>query len=131
MKNDKIVIIGAGLSGTLLAITMAQRGYRVALYERREDMRKVSMSAGRSINLALSPRGMLGLREAALFSKVTVAVREKPLIPFPEVASTLHYLTRLKVFPISKCISIIPVHMLFWKRELRILSMKKRDLPSK
>ncbi len=66
MKNDKIVIIGAGLSGTLLAITMAQRGYRVALYERREDMRKVSMSAGRSINLALSPRGMLGLDLAGI-----------------------------------------------------------------
>lgn len=66
MKKDKIVIIGAGLSGTLLAITMAQRGYQVALYERRDDMRKVSMSAGRSINLALSPRGMLGLDLAGI-----------------------------------------------------------------
>lgn len=66
MKKDKIVIIGAGLSGTLLAITMAQKGYQVALYERRDDMRKVSMSAGRSINLALSPRGMLGLDLAGI-----------------------------------------------------------------
>ncbi len=70
MKGDKIIIIGAGLSGTLLAITMAQRGYQVALYERRDDMRKVSMSAGRSINLALSPRGMLGLDLAGIREEI-------------------------------------------------------------
>ena len=70
MKTDKIIIIGAGLSGTLLAITMAQRGYQVALYERRDDMRKVSMSAGRSINLALSPRGMLGLDLAGIRAEI-------------------------------------------------------------
>lgn len=70
MKGDKIIIIGAGLSGTLLAITMAQRGYKVAVYERRDDMRKVSMSAGRSINLALSPRGMWGLDLADIKNEV-------------------------------------------------------------
>ena len=70
MKTDKIIIIGAGLSGTLLAITMAQRGYQVALYERRDDMHKVTMSAGRSINLALSPRGMLGLDLAGIRAEI-------------------------------------------------------------
>ncbi|MBK8699679.1 MAG: FAD-dependent monooxygenase [Saprospiraceae bacterium] len=70
MNNEKIAIIGAGLSGTLLAITMAQRGYDVVVYEKRDDMRKVSMSAGRSINLALSPRGMLGLDLAGIRQEI-------------------------------------------------------------
>lgn len=62
MSNSKIVIIGAGLSGSLLAIRLAQRGFLVELHEKRSDMRKVSMSAGRSINLALSDRGINALR---------------------------------------------------------------------
>lgn len=61
MKNDKIIIIGAGLCGTLLAVRMAQRGYEVALYEKRGDMRLDHVDAGRSINLALSARGLMAL----------------------------------------------------------------------
>lgn len=61
MSNNKIIIIGAGLSGSLLAIRMAQKGFNVAVYEKRPDMRKEKMSAGRSINLALSDRGIRGL----------------------------------------------------------------------
>ncbi len=60
-KNDKILIIGAGLCGTLLAIRMAQRGYAVELHEKRHDMRKEDLAAGRSINLALSNRGLKAL----------------------------------------------------------------------
>lgn len=62
MSDNKIIIIGAGLSGTLLAIRMAQRGFQVELHEKRADMRKVQMSAGRSINMALSDRGIRALR---------------------------------------------------------------------
>lgn len=62
MKQNKIVIIGAGLSGTLLAIRLAQRGFNIELYEKRPDMRLISMSAGRSINLALSDRGIEALK---------------------------------------------------------------------
>ena len=61
-KKDKIVIIGAGLCGSLLALRLAQRGYKIELYESRPDLRKVDISAGRSINLALSDRGIKGLR---------------------------------------------------------------------
>lgn len=61
-KQDKIVIIGAGLCGSLLALRLAQRGYKIQLFESRPDLRKVDVSAGRSINLALSDRGFKALR---------------------------------------------------------------------
>lgn len=61
-KTDKILIIGAGLCGSLLALRLAQRGYKIELYESRPDLRKVDISAGRSINLALSDRGFKALR---------------------------------------------------------------------
>lgn len=68
MKTGNVIIIGAGLSGTLLAIRLAQRGFDVQLFEKRPDLRRVEISAGRSINLALSHRGlnalqMIGIQE--------------------------------------------------------------------
>ena len=66
MKRDKIIIVGAGLCGTLLAIRMAQRGFQVVVYERRPDMRKGVEDAGRSINLALSSRGLMALERAGI-----------------------------------------------------------------
>ncbi len=74
--RDNITLIGAGLTGPLLAISLAQRGFPVQLYERRPDMRRVRISAGRSINLALSTRGIHALREAGLWSAI-----ESILIP--------------------------------------------------
>ena len=56
-----ISIIGAGLVGSLLAIYLAKRGHKVSVYERRPDLRKNRISAGKSINLALSDRGWRGL----------------------------------------------------------------------
>lgn len=64
-KNN-ILVIGAGLCGSLLALRLAQRGHKVTLYESRPDLRKVDISAGRSINLALSDRGFKALRMAGL-----------------------------------------------------------------
>ena len=66
MKNEKIIIVGAGLCGTLLAIRLAQRGFEVKIYEKRWDMRTREMDAGRSINLALSHRGLMALERANL-----------------------------------------------------------------
>lgn len=63
---NNILIIGAGLCGSLLALRMAQRGYEVTLVEKRPDLRKVTQDAGRSINLALSDRGLRGLRLAGV-----------------------------------------------------------------
>jgi len=68
-KNQNILIIGAGLCGSLLALRMAQRGYSVKLIEKRPDLRKQDQDAGRSINLALSDRGLKGLRLAGVEEK--------------------------------------------------------------
>ena len=62
-----ITLIGAGLNGPLLAIGLVQRGFRVEIYERRADMRRARVSAGRSINLALSTRGIYALAQAGLW----------------------------------------------------------------
>ena len=63
-------MIGAGLTGPLLATYLAQQGYSVEIFERRPDMRKESISAGRSINLALSTRGNHALKEVGLYDKI-------------------------------------------------------------
>ncbi len=63
-------MIGAGLTGPLLATYLAQQGYSVEIFERRPDMRKESISAGRSINLALSARGNHALKEIGLYDKI-------------------------------------------------------------
>jgi kynurenine 3-monooxygenase len=61
-----INIIGGGLAGSLLSVLLAQRGFGVEVFERRADMRKQQTEGGRSINLALSQRGLTALREAGL-----------------------------------------------------------------
>jgi len=61
-----VTILGAGLVGSLLAILMRRRGYPVTIYERRPDMRKAKIGAGRSINLAMSTRGWHALELAGL-----------------------------------------------------------------
>jgi kynurenine 3-monooxygenase len=66
----KITLIGAGLNGPLLAILLMQKGFAVEIYERRPDMRRVRMSAGRSINLALSTRGIHALQQAGLWERM-------------------------------------------------------------
>ena len=63
-------MIGAGLPGPLLATYLAQQDYSVDIFERRPDMRKESISAGRSINLALSARGNHALKEVGLYDKI-------------------------------------------------------------
>lgn len=68
--SKKVTIIGAGLVGSLLSIYLSRRGYRVSIYERRPDMRKASISAGRSINLALSDRGIRALEEVGIMDDI-------------------------------------------------------------
>lgn len=67
---DKIIIVGAGLVGSLQAILMAKRGYDVHVFERRPDMRDTTLVAGRSINLALSDRGWKALDLGGVSEKV-------------------------------------------------------------
>ena len=62
MSKD-ITIVGAGLVGSLCALYMIKRGYSVNVYERRKDLRSEIISAGKSINLALSERGWTALKK--------------------------------------------------------------------
>ena len=66
MSKQKVIIIGAGLAGSLLSIYLAKRGIEVEVYESRGDMRLEEMSVGRSINLALSDRGIAALKEVGM-----------------------------------------------------------------
>ena len=64
------VLIGAGLGGSLLAILLGKAGYAVRVFERRADPRSSSIQAGRSINLALSARGIHALKQAGIDREV-------------------------------------------------------------
>lgn len=65
-KTSNIAIVGAGLVGSLLSIYLKKRGYQVTVFERRPDMRRKGYEGGRSINLALSNRGIRALEEIGL-----------------------------------------------------------------
>jgi kynurenine 3-monooxygenase len=65
-QTQHIGIIGAGLVGSLLSIYLAKRGYQVSVFERRPDLRQKNSEEGRSINLALSTRGIRSLEEVGL-----------------------------------------------------------------
>ena len=69
-KQENILIIGAGLCGSLLALRLGQRGFKVRVIEMRPDLRTVDISAGRSINLAFSNRGLKAIKLVGLESKV-------------------------------------------------------------
>lgn len=61
-----VTVVGAGPVGSLLALTLARRGLSVEVYERRPDMRRTEIGAGRSINLAVSTRGLHALHQVCL-----------------------------------------------------------------
>ncbi|MCR9171448.1 MAG: FAD-dependent monooxygenase [bacterium] len=60
-EGKSAIIVGAGLVGSLWAVYLSKAGYKVTIYERRSDIRKAEISAGKSINLALSNRGWKAL----------------------------------------------------------------------
>src|SRR5881394_644856 len=66
----KFVLIGSGLAGGLLAAYLGRRRYDVDLYERRADPREGNIVGGRSINLALSTRGIYALEELGIANEV-------------------------------------------------------------
>lgn len=69
-KKETVLIIGAGLCGSLLALRLGQRGYNVRVMEMRPDLRKFDISAGRSINLAFSNRGLKAMKMVGIENKV-------------------------------------------------------------
>lgn len=68
MKN--VTIVGAGLVGSLLAVYFAKRGYKVKVFERRSDLRGTDLTAGKSINLALSDRGWKALEKVGVDKEI-------------------------------------------------------------
>lgn len=68
--RSSVSIIGAGLAGSLLGIYLARKNFQVDIFERRPDMRAMDSGGGRSINLALSVRGIHALQETAVSDKI-------------------------------------------------------------
>lgn len=69
MKTN-ITIVGAGLAGSLLSVYLSNKGFDINVFERRPDMRKEKISGGKSINLALSTRGIHALKEVGLYEEI-------------------------------------------------------------
>ena len=70
LKNKKISIIGGGLVGSLLSIYMSQYGAEISVFDKRSDIRLNKSDAGRSINLALSNRGIKALKEVGIAQEI-------------------------------------------------------------
>ena len=68
--QKEVTIVGAGLVGSLCSLFMTKRGYKVNVFERRKDLRSEIITAGKSINLALSTRGWTALKKAGVESEV-------------------------------------------------------------
>lgn len=79
-------IIGSGLVGSLWAVYLTRSGYKVKIFERRSDMRKAKMSAGKSINLATSYRGWKALDEMGIGDEIRK-------IAIPMYGRTMHDLS--------------------------------------
>lgn len=73
MSEPRFTIFGAGLAGSLMAVYLARAGHEVELYERRPDPRRAGSERGRSINLALSVRGIEALRGVGLADEILAA----------------------------------------------------------
>ena len=65
-----VSIVGAGRVGSLCSLYMSKRGYRVSVFERRKDLRSEIITAGKSINLALSKRGWTSLEKVGIDNQV-------------------------------------------------------------
>ncbi|MEO1253343.1 MAG: NAD(P)/FAD-dependent oxidoreductase [Bacteroidota bacterium] len=68
--KDKVSIVGAGLVGSLMAVILKRKGLPVEVFEKRQDPRKSGATDGRSINLALSHRGIQPLQHAGVYEKI-------------------------------------------------------------
>ena len=71
-SSESCVVVGAGLSGSLAAVYLAKRGYKVTVYEKRPDSRSNDIYEGKSINLALSAKGLSALRKVGLEDEIVL-----------------------------------------------------------
>ncbi len=87
----KFVLIGSGLAGGLLAAYLGRRGYEVDLYERRADPREGDMVGGRSINLAISTRGIHALEQIGIADEALQHAIPMPGRMIHDRSGTLHF----------------------------------------
>ncbi len=107
MPTTKFVLIGSGLAGGLLTAYLGRRGYDVDLYERRADPREGNMVGGRSINLALSTRGIHALEQIGIADEVLKdAIPMRGRMIHPAAAGSAPIFVRYDVDP-SKHINSI------------------------
>ncbi len=109
MSGSRVSIVGAGLAGSLLGVYLARRGMDVTIYERRRDMRVEDISAGRSINLALSLRGLTALAGVGMEEEMTQ-------LSLPMTARLMH--------AVDGTLS----HQPYGLEDQAILSVSRRDL---
>ena len=83
MQHKTATIIGAGLAGSLWAIYLAKAGYEVTIFETRSDIRQADITAGKSINLALSTRGINAMDAVGIMDEI------KPLL-IPMTGRIMH-----------------------------------------
>ncbi|TWT44232.1 Kynurenine 3-monooxygenase [Phycisphaerae bacterium RAS1] len=69
-QEPRFSLIGGGLAGALMATYLGRRGYKVDLYERRADPHAGNLVGGRSINLAISTRGIHALQQVGLADEI-------------------------------------------------------------
>jgi kynurenine 3-monooxygenase len=69
-ERPDFTVVGAGLAGSLMALFLGRAGHRVQVYERRPDPRIAGAEGGRSINLAISTRGLHALEQVGLRDQV-------------------------------------------------------------
>lgn len=89
--RPRLTLIGGGLGGGLLAAYLGRAGYEVDLYERRPDPRAGTLVGGRSINLAISVRGLHALGEVGLADAVLKAAVPMRGRMIHDPAGGLHY----------------------------------------
>ncbi|AMV23915.1 Kynurenine 3-monooxygenase [Gemmata sp. SH-PL17] len=90
----EVTLVGGGLSGALLALMLARRGVKVTVYERRADVRAEQIEEGRSINLALSVRGIHALNRVGLDTEVlarAIPMRGRYIHPVTGSCSLIPY----------------------------------------
>ena len=90
-ENPKFTIVGGGLGGSLLANYLGRAGYDVEVYEMRPDIRAHGAAGGRSINLALSHRGICALEKVGVANEVMKAAVPMPGRMIHGLDSSLHF----------------------------------------